>query len=344
MDVQYLKINIMAKGQESKKPSGLEATLADLNNKFGRGAVIRMDEKPLEDIKVIPSGGLGLDIALGVGGYPRGRIIELMGWESSGKTTLALHAIAQAQLGGGKAALVDAEHAFDPTYGEALGIDLSKLYLSQPSSGEEGLEIAEKLAATGEFDVIVVDSVAALVPQAEINGEMGDSNMGVHARLMSQAMRKMSPIVSKSNTCMIFINQLREKIGVMFGNPETTTGGNALKFYASVRINVSRQSKPGVDSEGVASHSKTKIRIIKNKVAPPFKTAEFDIIYGKGINKTGEIVDLASELGIMSKSGSWYSYDGNKIGQGREATIDIMNDNQEMLEEITSILMQGNSK
>lgn len=321
----------------------LESTLSEINKKYGIGAVMNMSDKKVADVEVISSGSLGVNIALGIGGFPKGRIVEVIGWESSGKTTLAIHTMAEAHKANkdSKVAIVDAEHAFNPSYAEKLGVDLKRLYISQPDNGEQGLEIAEKLCSTGEFDVIVVDSVAALTPQAEINGEMGDSNMGVHARLMSQAMRKLTPIINKSNTCMIFINQLREKIGIAFGNPQVTTGGNALKFYATIRLEVQRSGQPNKDGDGHAISSKSKVKIIKNKLAPPFKTAEFDIVYDQGIDRVAEILDKATELGIVNKSGSWYSYNDSKLGQGRDATIVIMKDNIEMTEEIETMIMEG---
>ena len=293
---------------------------------------MRLDEAPVLDIDVIPSGSLTLDIALGVGGYPRGRIIEIYGPESSGKTTLAIHAIAEANKMGEMCAMIDAEHAFDRNYAANLGVDMSKLYVAQPDNGEQALEIAEKLISSGSMAVVVIDSVAALTPKAEIEGDMGDSRMGLQARLMSQALRKITSIVSKTNTCVIFINQLREKIGVMFGNPETTTGGNALKFYSSVRLDVRRkgQLKNGDEVTG----NETVVKVIKNKVAPPFKRAEFVIEYGKGVNKATEIIDLAVEYDIIHKAGSWFSYNGEKIGQGMESVKNLLNENPDLMEEI----------
>jgi recombination protein RecA len=325
----------MAKKEEINNISKLEAlqeTIKKIEKEYGFGAVMRLDEAPVLDIDVIPSGSLTLDIALGVGGYPRGRIIEIYGPESSGKTTLAIHAIAEANKMGEMCAMIDAEHAFDRNYAANLGVDMSKLYVAQPDNGEQALEIAEKLISSGSMAVVVIDSVAALTPKAEIEGDMGDSRMGLQARLMSQALRKITSIVSKTNTCVIFINQLREKIGVMFGNPETTTGGNALKFYSSVRLDVRRkgQLKNGDEVTG----NETVVKVIKNKVAPPFKRAEFVIEYGKGVNKATEIIDLAVEYDIIHKAGSWFSYNGEKIGQGMESVKTLLNENPDLMEEI----------
>jgi recombination protein RecA len=325
----------MAKKEETNNMSKLEAlqeTIKKIEKEYGSGAVMRLDEAPVLDIDVIPSGSLTLDIALGVGGYPRGRIIEIYGPESSGKTTLAIHAIAEANKMGEMCAMIDAEHAFDRNYAANLGVDMSKLYVAQPDNGEQALEIAEKLISSGSMAVVVIDSVAALTPKAEIEGDMGDSRMGLQARLMSQALRKITSIVSKTNTCVIFINQLREKIGVMFGNPETTTGGNALKFYSSVRLDVRRkgQLKNGDEVTG----NETVVKVIKNKVAPPFKRAEFIIEYGKGVNKATEIIDLAVEYDIIHKAGSWFSYNGEKIGQGMESVKILLNENPDLMEEI----------
>ena len=311
----------------------LETTTSEIEKKFGKGSIMRLgDGGPSFDIQSIPTGSIALDAALGIGGVPRGRIIEIYGPESSGKTTLAIHAIAQAQKLGGIAAMIDAEHAFDRTYAKALGVNLETLLISQPDNGEQALEIADNLIRSGAIDIIVIDSVAALTPKAEIEGEMGDNKVGLQARLMSQALRKLTANISKTNTCCIFINQLREKIGVMFGNPETTTGGNALKFYASVRVDV-RKASPIKDGDE-ALGNRTKVKVVKNKMAPPFKKAEFDIVYGEGISRVGEIVDLGVELDIINKSGSWYSYNEQKLAQGREATKQLLTDNTELCDEI----------
>lgn len=310
----------------------LNSTLDRLEKVYGKGAIMRMGDAPTENIDVISTGSLGLDIALGVNGLPKGRVIEIFGPESSGKTTLAIHAIAEAQRKGGIAAFIDAEHAFDRFYAEKLGADVQNLLISQPDNGEQALEIADNLIRSGAIDIIVIDSVAALTPKSEIEGEMGDSKMGLQARLMSQALRKLTSTISKTNCCCIFINQLREKIGVMFGNPETTTGGNALKFYASIRIDIRRQTQIKDGDNIIGNH--VKVKVIKNKVAPPFRTAEFDIMYGVGISKTGEIVDLGVEYDIIKKSGSWFSYNENKLAQGRESTKQILEDNPELAIEI----------
>lgn len=304
----------------------------------GKGVVMKLSDKPNEELEVVSTGSLGLDIALGVGGLPRGRIVEIYGPESSGKTTLTLHTIAQAQQAGGKCAFIDVEHAFDATYAQNLGINVEELYFSQPDYGEQALEVADILINTGGFAVLVIDSVAALIPKAELDGEMGDSKMGLHARLMSQAMRKMTASVSRTNTLVIFINQLRDKIGIVFGSPETTTGGNALKFYASVRLDIrkSTQIKDGEEAIG----NRTKVKVVKNKVAPPFKTAEFDIIFGEGVSRSGEIVDKGVEIGLIQKSGSWYSYESNKLGQGRDAVIQLLVDNPEMADDIQSKILK----
>ncbi len=318
--------------EKEAKMKALQLTLDKLDKTYGKGTVMKLGDKAVEEVDTIPSGSLGLDLALGVNGYPRGRIIEIYGPESSGKTTLTLHAIAEAQKSGGIAAFIDAEHAFDRNYAKKLGVNVDELIISQPDNGEQALEIAENLIRSGAIDVVVIDSVAALTPKSEIEGEMGDSKMGLHARLMSQALRKLTGAISKTNCTVFFINQLRDKIGVMFGNPETTTGGNALKFYASVRIDI-RKSTSIKDGENVIGN-RAKVKIIKNKVAPPFKTAEFDIMYGEGVSKTGEILDLGVDFEIIKKSGSWFSYGDTKLGQGRDAVKQILKDNPELMEEL----------
>ncbi len=315
------------------KLKALKLTLDKLEKIYGKGTVMRMGDAPVQEIEVIPTGSLGLDVAIGVGGYPRGRVVEIYGPESSGKTTLALHAMAEAQKNGGIAAFIDAEHAFDRFYAENLGVDIENLIISQPDNGEQALEITDNLIRSGAIDIIVIDSVAALTPRSEIEGEMGDSQMGLHARLMSQALRKLTASISKTKCTVMFINQLREKIGIMFGNPETTTGGNALKFYASIRLDI-RRSTQIKNADNVVLGNKTRVKVVKNKVAPPFKLAEFDIMYGLGISKVGEIVDLGVSFDLIKKSGSWFSYDNTKLGQGREAVKDLLLDNPELMEEL----------
>ena len=326
--------------EKDAKLKALKLTLDKLDKTYGKGAVMKMGDSVVQDVEVIPSGSLGLDIALGVGGYPRGRVIEIYGPESSGKTTLTLHAIAEAQKAGGIAAFIDAEHAFDRFYAEKLGVDIDNLIISQPDHGEQALEIADNLIRSGAIDIVIIDSVAALTPKSEIEGEMGDSKMGLHARLMSQALRKLTGSISKTHCTVIFINQLREKIGVMFGNPETTTGGNALKFYASVRLDI-RRSTQIKDNDGSVQGNKTRVKVVKNKVAPPFKTAEFDIMYGEGISKIGEILDLGVAYEIIKKSGSWFSYGDTKLGQGRDAVKTLLQDNPELLEELEAKIKEA---
>ena len=316
-----------------EKQKALQITIDKLEKTYGKGTIMKLSDEKVLDIPVIPTGSLSLDMALGVGGIPRGRIIEVYGPESSGKTTLAMHCIAEAQKQGGLAAFIDAEHAFDKIYAEKLGIDIENLLISQPDNGEQALEIAEHLIRSGAIDIIVIDSVAALVPRGELEGEMGDSKMGLQARLMSQALRKLTGTINKTGCSCIFINQLREKIGVMFGNPETTTGGNALKFYASIRLDIRRIGQIKESADNVMGN-RTRVKVVKNKVAPPFKVVEFDIMYGKGISKSGEIVDIGVELDVVQKSGSWFSYDGNKLGQGRDAVKSLIEDNPELMEEL----------
>ncbi len=324
---------------KDSKLKALKLTLDKLDKTYGKGSVMKLGDQTIEKVEAISSGSIGLNLAMGVGGYPKGRVVEIYGPESSGKTTLALHAIAECQKSGGIAAFIDAEHAFDRFYAEKLGIDLSELVISQPDNGEQALEIVDNLIRSGALDAVVIDSVAALTPRSEIEGEMGDSKMGLHARLMSQAMRKLTASISKTNCAVFFLNQLREKIGVMFGNPETTTGGNALKFYASVRLDI-RRSTQIKDSEGAVLGNKTRVKVVKNKVAPPFKTAEFDIMYGEGISKTGEILDLGVEYEIIEKSGSWFSYGGTKLGQGRDSIKVLLKDNPELMEELEGKIFQ----
>ena len=324
---------------KADKLKALKLTLDKLDKTYGKGTVMKMGDSPNENVEAISSGSLSLDIALGVGGYPKGRVVEIYGPESSGKTTLTLHAIAECQKKGGIAAFIDAEHAFDRFYAEKLGVDIENLIISQPDHGEQALEIADNLIRSGAIDMVIIDSVAALTPKSEIEGEMGDSKMGLHARLMSQALRKLTSSISKTNCTVIFINQLREKIGIMFGNPETTTGGNALKFYASIRLDI-RRSTQIKSSDGVVMGNKTRVKIVKNKVAPPFKLAEFDIMYGEGISKVGEIIDLAVEAEIINKSGSWFSYDGTKLGQGRDAVKSLLKDNPDLMETLETKLKE----
>ena len=319
-------------GENTEKKKALEMAMSQIEKQFGKGSVMKLGEFKAMEIEAIPTGALSLDIALGIGGVPRGRIIEVFGPESSGKTTLALHIVAEAQKMGGEAAFIDAEHALDPVYAKKLGVDIDNLIVSQPDTGEQALEITESLVRSGALDVIVVDSVAALVPKAEIDGDMGDSHMGLQARLMSQALRKLAGAINKSKTVLIFINQLREKIGVMFGNPETTTGGRALKFYASVRMDIRKIEN--IKQDGEVKGNRVRVKVIKNKVAPPFREAEFDVVYGQGISKEGNILDMAVNLDIVEKAGSWFSYDGERIGQGRENVKKYLRENPEMLNEI----------
>ncbi len=320
------------------KLKALQATLDRLDKSYGKGAGMRLGDEPSEALEVIQTGSISLNRALGVGGFPKGRVVEIYGPESSGKTTLAIHAIAEAQKNGGIAAMIDAEHAFDQFYAQNLGVDIENLLISQPDNGEQALEIADNLIRSGAIDIIVIDSVAALTPKAEIEGEMGDSQMGLQARLMSKALRKLTGTISKANTCCIFINQLRDKIGVMFGNPETTTGGNALKFYSSVRVDIRRSS--AIKNADKVIGNRTRVKIVKNKVAPPFQQAEFDIMYGEGISKVGEIIDLGVDMNIISKSGSWYAYGDTKLGQGRDAVKEILKDNPELFEELENKIVE----
>ncbi len=328
------------KAQVNKeKLKALQLTMDKIEKSYGKGSIMRMGDQAIENIPAISSGSIALDVALGVGGFPKGRVIEIYGPESSGKTTLAIHAIAEAQKAGGIAAIVDAEHAFDPYYAKKLGVDIEELLISQPDNGEQALEIVDNLVRSGAIDIIVIDSVAALTPKAELEGEMGDSRMGLQARLMSQALRKLTANISKTKTCCVFINQLREKIGVMFGNPETTTGGNALKFYASVRLDIRRigQIKDGEEVNGI----NVRVKVVKNKVAPPFRKAEFDILYGEGISKSGEIIDLGVQLNIIKKSGSWFSYGDTKLGQGRETVRSLILDNPELAQELEVKILES---
>ena len=323
----------------SEKLKALRAAMDKIEKNYGKGAIMKLGDDQVEEIAVIPTGSIGLNAALGVGGYPRGRVIEIYGPESSGKTTLAIHAIAEAQKAGGIAAIIDAEHAFDRFYAEKLGVDVENLWISQPDSGEQALEIAEQLIRSSAVDIVVIDSVAALTPKAELEGDMGDSKMGLQARLMSQALRKLTATISKTNTTCIFINQLRDKLGVMFGNPETTTGGNALKFYASVRLDIRRisQIKDGEEVIG----NQTRVKVVKNKVAPPFRRAEFDIMFGEGISRAGEIIDMGVDKGIIKKSGSWFSYNDTKLGQGRDAAKKCIQDNPELADELETLIMES---
>lgn len=333
------ELNFETNMASSEKLKALQAAMDKIEKSYGKGSIMKLGDDSIQEIEVIPTGSIALNAALGVGGYPRGRVVEIYGPESSGKTTLAIHAIAQAQKAGGIAAFIDAEHAFDRFYAAKLGVDVENLWISQPDNGEQALEITEQLIRSSAIDIIVIDSVAALTPKAEIEGDMGDSKMGLQARLMSQALRKLTSTISKTNTTCIFINQLRDKIGVMFGNPETTTGGNALKFYASVRLDIRRisQLKDGEEVIG----NQTRVKVVKNKVAPPFRKAEFDIMFGEGISRAGEIIDLGSDMGIIKKSGSWYSYNETKLGQGRDAAKQCMKDNPELADELEVLIFAG---
>lgn len=327
------------KSDKEAKLKALQAAMSKIEKDFGKGSIMRMGDENIEQVQVIPSGSIGLDVALGVGGYPRGRIVEIFGPESSGKTTLAIHAIAEAQKRGGIAAFIDAEHAFDRFYAQKLGVDVDNLWISQPDNGEQALQIADQLISSSAVDILVIDSVAALTPKKEIEGEMGDSVVGLQARLMSQALRKLTSTIAKTNTCCIFINQLREKIGITFGNPETTTGGNALKFYASVRVDIRRVTSLKDGDNVTGNH--VRVKVVKNKVAPPFRKTEFDITFGTGINKVGEILDLGVEYEIVQKSGSWFSYNGSKLAQGRDATQKLLGDNPELCEELEGLIMNA---
>ena len=333
--------------EEKKNPSveklkALQLAMEKIDKQFGKGAIMKLGDDKVEDVPVIPSGSVGLNVALGVGGYPRGRIVEIYGPESSGKTTLAIHAMAEVQKQGGIAAIIDAEHAFDRFYAEKLGVNTNDLLIAQPDCGEQALDIADELIRSAAVDLVVIDSVAALTPKAEIEGDMGDNKVGLHARLMSQALRKLTATINKTNTTCIFINQLREKIGVMFGNPETTTGGNALKFYASVRLDI-RKSTAIKDGDEILGNQ-VRVKVIKNKVAPPFKKAEFDLMFNEGISRVGELIDMGVELGILTKSGSWFSYDGKKLAQGRDAAKNVLRDNPELAEEIENKIMEALKK
>ena len=327
------------KAVKQAKMKALQAAMSKIEKDFGKGSIMRMGDEKIENVEVIPTGSLGLDVALGVGGYPKGRIIEIYGPESSGKTTLAIHAIAEAQKQGGIAAFIDAEHAFDRFYAEKLGVDVDNLWISQPDNGEQALQIADQLISSSAVDILVIDSVAALTPKKEIEGDMGESAVGLQARLMSQALRKLTATISKTNTCCIFINQLREKSGIMFGNPETTTGGNALKFYASVRLDIRKATSLKDGDNIIGNH--VRVKVVKNKVAPPFRKSEFDIMFGIGINKIGEIVDLGVDYDIIQKSGSWYSYNGSKLGQGRDATMTLLRDNPELCDELEGLIKEA---
>ena len=334
-----IELDFAPNANNSEKLKALQAAMDKIEKSFGKGSIMKLGDEKIQDVEVIPTGSIALNYALGVGGYPKGRIIEIYGPESSGKTTLAIHAIAEAQKAGGIAAFIDAEHAFDRFYAAKLGVDVDNVWISQPDNGEQALEIAEQLIRSSAIDIIVIDSVAALTPKAEIEGDMGDNKVGLQARLMSQALRKLTSAISKTNTTCIFINQLREKIGVMFGNPETTTGGNALKFYSSVRIDI-RPGTPIKDGDTVLG-KQTKVKVVKNKVAPPFRRAEFDIMFGEGISRAGEIIDLGAELGVIKKSGSWYSYNDTKLGQGRDASKQVIMDNPELAEELEGLIFEA---